>query len=185
MQIPSADAIIQQKLKDIEKRIPFGFRIQYTTFDNILECQTEKSIKNENKISNLPSTTTAYDNLIEQNAAKYNVDSSLIKAIIYAESRFSPNDTSSKGAQGLMQLMPDTAKQLGVTDAYDPAQNIEGGTKFMAYLLDYYDGDVPLALAGYNAGPGNVKKYGGIPPFEETQNYIREVLRYQTKLKET
>ena len=95
-----------------------------------------------------------------------------------AESNFRASATSRCGAMGVMQLMPGTAKSLGVTDAYDARQNIMAGSKYLAKLLDKYDGDTKLALAAYNAGSGNVAKYGGIPPFKETQNYVKRVLEY-------
>ncbi|NLY47891.1 MAG: lytic transglycosylase domain-containing protein [Clostridiales bacterium] len=118
------------------------------------------------------------DDIFERASRKYNVPLNLLKAIGKAESDFNPNAVSKSGAQGVMQLMPGTAADLGVTDAFDPEQNIMGGAKHFAYLMKLYDGDIKLALAAYNAGTGNVKKYGGIPPFEETQNYVVKVMRY-------
>ncbi len=116
------------------------------------------------------------DRLVTANSAQWNVDPNLIKAIIANESGFNANATSSVGAQGLMQLMPGTASGLGVTDAYDPAQNVWGGTRYIKGLLDRFGGDVKLAVAAYNAGPGAVEKYSGVPPYAETQNYVQNVL---------
>jgi len=116
------------------------------------------------------------DALVNSNATTMQVDPALVKAIIANESGFNANATSKVGAQGLMQLMPETAAGLGVTNSYDPAQNVMGGTKYIKGLLDRFNGDVKLAVAAYNAGPNAVEKYGGVPPYAETQNYVQNVL---------
>ena len=127
--------------------------------------------------SYLPATASL-DQIFEEASRTYHVPKDLIKAIAKAESDFNPNATSGAGAQGIMQLMPATARELGVTDAYDPYQNIMGGTKYISQMLAKYDGNVTLALAAYNAGSNNVAKYGGVPPFKETQNYVVKVTQY-------
>lgn len=117
---------------------------------------------------------------VQTASQKYDVSSALIMAIIKAESGFNPNATSGVGAQGLMQLMPDTASGLGITDSYNIQQNVDAGTRYIKALLNRFSGDLKLAIAAYNAGPGNVEAYHGIPPFPETQNYVQKVLAYYT-----
>ncbi|HEV8020726.1 MAG TPA: lytic transglycosylase domain-containing protein [Candidatus Lustribacter sp.] len=114
--------------------------------------------------------------LVQQNADIWQVDPALIKSVIANESSFNANATSPVGAQGLMQLMPETAASLGVKNPYDPAQNVAGGTRYLRGLLDRFKGDTRLAVAAYNAGPNAVEKYGDVPPYAETQNYVQNVL---------
>jgi soluble lytic murein transglycosylase-like protein len=116
------------------------------------------------------------DQLVQQNANIWQVDPALIKSVIANESSFDANATSPVGAQGLMQLMPETAASLGVRNPYDPAQNVAGGTRYLRSLLDRFKGDTRLAVAAYNAGPGAVEKYGDVPPYAETQTYVQNVL---------
>ena len=109
-------------------------------------------------------------------AKEANLDPRLVRAIIYVESAENPKAVSSKGAMGLMQLMPATAKSLGVKEPFQPNQNVQGGVRYFSKLMDRFDGNVRLALAAYNAGPGAVEKYGGIPPYPETRDYVRKVM---------
>jgi soluble lytic murein transglycosylase-like protein len=115
---------------------------------------------------------------IDAAAQKYGLDPALLRGLIRQESNFDPNAGSPAGAQGLCQLMPGTAAALGCTNVHDPAQNIDAGARYLRQQLDAFGGDVSKALAAYNAGPGAVKRYGGVPPYAETQNYVRQVQAY-------
>ncbi len=125
-----------------------------------------------------PTFSDKYDTYIMAAANKYDVSFGLIKAIISVESGFNPRAVSPKGAQGLMQLMPENVRLLKIKDPFDPWENIMGGTRFFKRLLDRFRGKLSLALAGYNAGPHRVDQYDGIPPYRETRNYVRKVLKY-------
>lgn len=139
---------------------------------------TGTAVQNKEDFSAYLQTTATLEQIFDEASKTYGVDKNLLKAIAKAESNFDANATSGSGAQGIMQLMPKTAASLGVTNSYDPYQNIMGGAKYIREMLDNYDGNVTLALAAYNAGSNNVKKYGGIPPFTETQNYVVKVTSY-------
>jgi len=126
-----------------------------------------------------------FDQLIRTCSDKYGVNQCLVKAVIHAESGYNPNAVSSKGASGLMQLMPSTAKSLKVADRFNPKDNVEGGVKYLRFLLDTFRGDVSLAVAAYNAGLSKVAKYGGIPPYNETRTYVNRVLSYMKSYQES
>jgi hypothetical protein len=118
------------------------------------------------------------DDIFQKASDTYGVSTQLLKAVAKAESNFNPTAESSSGAKGIMQLMPGTAKSLGVTDVFDPEQNIMGGAKYLSQMISQVHGNVEVGLAAYNAGPGAVQKYHGIPPYKETQNYIAKVMDY-------
>ncbi|HET6460629.1 MAG TPA: lytic transglycosylase domain-containing protein [Syntrophales bacterium] len=124
-----------------------------------------------------------YDDLIITASEKHKIEPALVKAIIKAESNFNHRAVSPKGAKGLMQLMPATASSLKVEDSFHPEKNIEGGVKYLRYLLDYFNGNLRLALAAYNAGENAVIRYKGVPPYRETQEYIQRVLSYLDKFR--
>jgi hypothetical protein len=125
-----------------------------------------------------PFFESKYDKTIVEAARKFNVDAALVSAVIKAESNYNPKVVSRKGARGLMQLMPATAKRFGVSNSFDPVANIYGGTKYLRWLLQTFEGNADLAVAAYNAGEGNVWKYEGVPPFRETREYIRRIARH-------
>ena len=132
--------------------------------------------------SNAPRTmgplSGSYDSLIQTASGRYSIDADLIRAVIKTESDFNPAARSIKGAMGLMQLMPDTARMHNVLDAYDPRENVDAGVRHLRMLLDRYQGNVEPSLAAYNAGSGAVEKHGGIPPYVETREYVRRVLHF-------
>lgn len=136
------------------------------------------SARTTTESSSLISCPGNLDAIFEEAASTFGVSVNLLKSIAQAESNFTADAVSHAGAVGIMQLMPATAASLGVTNSYDPRENIMGGAKYISQLLSRYDGNTSLALAAYNAGSGNVDKYGGIPPFTETQNYVQKVLSY-------
>ncbi len=128
--------------------------------------------------SSKPLFKTKFDKLIDEAARHFDVDAALVSAVIKAESDYNPREVSHKGARGLMQLMPSTAERFGVTNSFDPVANVYGGTRYLRWLLQTFEGNADLAVAAYNAGEGNVWKYNGVPPFQETVTYIRRVARH-------
>lgn len=149
-------------------------------FTNTPENSQYKKIISEGKPQtklkkNVPNTAH-YHQIVDNKSAKYNVEPSLVKAVIKTESNWDAAVVSQKGAMGLMQLMPSTANDMDVRNPFDPEENIEGGIRYLRYLLNKFDGDLTLALAAYNAGPKTVEKFGSIPPIPETQQYVKQVL---------
>ncbi len=128
-----------------------------------------------------PLGTRAWDGVIAQACRTHGVEPGLVKAVVHAESRFDLYAVSHKGAQGLMQLMPATARQLGVDDPFDPWQNIQAGTRYLSYLMRRFKGDLKLALAAYNAGETTVRRFKGVPPYRETERYVKKVMNLATE----
>lgn len=147
-------------------------------FSDVFETVISGTQKQMPEVSDVSGSKVNLDEIFQKASETYHVPVELLKAVAKAESNFNPNAESHAGAQGIMQLMPGTARGLGVTDAFDPEQNIMGGAKYLSQQLERYDGNTVLALAAYNAGPGNVAKYNGVPPFNETRNYIAKVMGY-------
>lgn len=166
--------ILQQKLSEIQSQLPSFVNLVKDTppssFDTVLDGELVRAAGDKS------SPTGDYTLLIDAASKKYNISSNIIKAVIKAESGFNTTAISKTGAMGLMQLMPGTAAALGVKDAFDPRENIDGGVRYLKNMLSEFGGNLELALAAYNAGPNSVKKYGGIPPYEETQNYVRGIM---------
>ncbi|MBI5325113.1 MAG: lytic transglycosylase domain-containing protein [Ignavibacteriae bacterium] len=173
--------------KEVNEKLP-AVKIE----PSILQIPTESNPIKESKptifgdsfIDRLNSRISKYENIISEASKIYKVPKNVIKAIIGAESAGRTDAVSSAGAKGLMQLMDGTADNLGVRNSFDPRQNIFGGTKYIKQMLEKFDGNIDYALAGYNAGPGNVMKYSGIPPFKETQAYVVRVKKYMKLLSE-
>lgn len=137
-----------------------------------------------NSTASSSNSRNSYDSYILASASRHGVDPALMKAMMHTESAFNPNARSPVGAQGLMQLMPATARRFKVSNAWNPAENIEGSAKYIAWLMRRFNNNVEFAVAGYNAGEGNVDKYNGIPPFKETRNYVKSVMsRYHSLYK--
>jgi soluble lytic murein transglycosylase-like protein len=156
--------------------------IHYSFLETCFACASAPGV-NFNK---LRLNTSAYSSEISKAAKQYGVDEAVVRAIIHAESAFNPNALSRVGAQGLMQLMPATARRFGVGNPFDAGQNIQGGVQYLAWLLKRFNGDLTLAAAGYNAGEGAVDKFKGVPPYSETQRYVQRVgilaARYRNSL---
>jgi soluble lytic murein transglycosylase-like protein len=145
--------------------------INYSFFETCYACAPLPGVN----FGNVRLNTAAYAAEVKAAAAEFGVEEAIVRAIMHAESAFNPNALSRAGAQGLMQLMPATASRFGVTNAYDPAQNIRGGVEYLAWLLKRFNGDLTLAAAGYNAGEGAVDRHKGVPPYSETQRYVVRV----------
>lgn len=139
-------------------------------------ARVERRSAREHRVVGVTVTSDHWDRAIARAGYRYSVDPGLVKAVIHVESLFKARAVSPKGARGLMQLMPRTAALVGVDDAFDPWQNISGGTRYLGYLLKRFKGDLELSLAAYNAGESTVRRYGGIPPYRETQRYVKRVL---------
>jgi soluble lytic murein transglycosylase-like protein len=168
MRIDSEIAAVTRRIHDID----VGPRLVTTGFDRLVGARLNEARRTP---PTEPISRLRIERYIEESAAATRIDPALLDAVISNESGFDPHARSRAGARGLMQLMPQTAASLGVTDAYDPQQNVRGGARYLRSLLDRF-GSVELAVAAYNAGPAAVERYGGIPPYIETRAYVRNVL---------
>lgn len=148
------------------------------------DIKKDRKLRTSFRLTDCARNPKEFDPIINSCALEYGVDKTLVKAVIQAESGYNPNAVSRKGATGLMQLMPKTAQGLKVSNSFDPSENIRGGVRYLRFLLDTFKGDESLALAAYNAGLSRVAQYGGIPPYEETRNYVGKVLSYRKSFQE-
>ena len=177
-------AAVQSRVSELEGMIAAansGFvspSTSSTTDFNAQLAQAQGTTSPTATVASLGAGDSAYSDLISAAAGKYGLDANVLKGLIKQESGFNPNAGSSAGAQGLTQLMPATAASLGVTDVHDPAESIDGGAHYLRMQLDRFGGDYTKALAAYNAGPGAVERFGGVPPYAETRNYVSKVLGY-------
>jgi soluble lytic murein transglycosylase-like protein len=160
-----------------------------TSFDQQLsqatDAQATSASTSSTAVDSVGSGSVPYEQLIDAAAKKYGIDPAVLKGLVKQESGFNPNAGSPAGAQGLTQLMPGTAAALGVTDVHDPAQSIDGGARYLKQQLDRFGGDYSKALAAYNAGPGAVQRYGGVPPYAETQNYVKSILGFAQQYRQS
>lgn len=147
------------------------------------DLKKDRKLRTTFKLAGCVRNPEEFESIINSCALEYGVDKSLVKAVIHAESGYNPTAVSSKGAKGLMQLMPKTAQDLKVSNSLDPAENIRGGVRYLKFLLNTFKGDETLALAAYNSGLNKVAKFGGIPPYGETRNYVAKVLSYRKNYK--
>jgi soluble lytic murein transglycosylase-like protein len=182
---PNKAAPSAGKADVLESPKPFQFFLKKTgnaaDSPNVLAPDT---LQTDSPISTRLPRAEQLQPLVESISRKHNVDKDLVNAVIMQESGFNPNAVSKAGATGLMQLMPGTAQHLGIQNSKDPAQNLDGGVRYLKGLLDQFNGNIPLALAAYNAGPGAVSRHKGIPPYKETQNYVRTILSQFLKAKQ-
>ncbi|RNC69582.1 MAG: DUF4124 domain-containing protein [Desulfuromonadales bacterium] len=149
------------------------------------DIRKDRKLRTTFRLGNSVRDPAEFEPIIDQCALEFGVDKSLVKAVIHAESGYNPNAVSRKGASGLMQLMPQTARDLKVANSFDPRDNIRGGVRYLRFLLDTFKGDVTLALAAYNAGLTRVAQHGGVPPYQETRTYIDRVLSYKKSYQAT
>lgn len=181
-QIGFADLIFKQLSGKLNLGVPIEEILKQANEAKIKAKELQKPME-PNFLPGQAKTGQSIQSIIEKAAKNYDIDPHLIKAVIKHESNGDPMAVSAKGAKGLMQLMDSTANMLGVEDPFNPEENIMGGAKYLKDLLLQFDNDIELALASYNAGPGAVQKYGGIPPFSETRNYVKKVVRTYHSLK--